>query len=216
MRYSTVLFDLDGTLLNTLDDLAASVNYALRVHQLPERSLVEVRRFLGNGIRNLMVQAAPEGLPVSEFEAVLATFKAYYMEHSLDWTSPYAGIPTMLQALRRQGIALGIVSNKVDAAVGDLHSRFFASTMDYAIGERVGMRRKPAPDMLIAAMQDLDASPERTLYVGDSEVDFATARAAGVDCALVLWGFRDAPELKALEADYYVASPDEIVGLLGE
>lgn len=161
-----------------------------------------------------MLQAAPEGLPTAEFEMVFATFNAHYLEHNLDQTAPYRGIESMLQALRQQGVAQGIVSNKVDAAVSDLYARFFASTMDCALGERVDVRRKPAPDMLQEAMKTLKATPERTLYVGDSEVDFATARAAGVDCALVLWGFRDAPELRALRADYYVSSPGEIVNLV--
>ncbi len=209
-----IIFDLDGTLLNTLDDLATSVNHALRLHGLPERSVAEIRHFLGNGIRNLVQRSVPVDCSEHTFEAVLQSFRTFYLQHSLDQTRPYAGVPALLATLKARGVHTAIVSNKLDTAVQELYRHFFADTIDLALGEQGGLARKPSPDLLLAAMQQLSAPPEETLYVGDSEVDWATARAAQVRCALVLWGFRDAPELHSLKADAYLNAPHELLTLI--
>lgn len=207
----TVLFDLDGTLLNTLTDLANSVNHALEVHQLPQRTTQEVRAFLGNGIHNLIEKSVPEGTDAALLEDVFRSFKAHYLDHGLDFTAPYEGIIPLLQSLQQKEVKMAIISNKVDAAVQQLNAKFFADYMDVAVGEKPNIRRKPAPDSVVEAMSQIGAQPETTLYVGDSEVDFATAQAAGVKCALVTWGFRDELDLRQLHADYYISEPMELL-----
>lgn len=211
--YDTFLFDLDGTLLNTLTDLSASVNHALRAHHLPERTSEEVRAFLGNGIRNLIARSLPTDAPQESLEPVLHTFRAHYLCHSLDTTAPYPGITSLLDRLKARHAQMGIISNKVHAAVEALNARFFAPYMDLAFGETPTRRRKPAPDALLQAIEQLGARPERTLFVGDSEIDHAAAHAAGLPCALVLWGFRDAPLLHSLGADHYLSTPADLLPL---
>ena len=199
----TLIFDLDGTLLDTLDDLWASVNHALAHFSLHLRSKCEVRQFLGNGARYLIHQslAAPScasSAPAEEAfvspdleERVLREFQSYYLEHSLDRTRPYPGIPELLRTCRQRDYRTAIVSNKPDAAVQELHRRFFADTIDLAIGEQQpAIRRKPAPDMVLAALRQLPAD-DHVFYIGDSEVDIATARNAAIPCIAVSWGFRD-------------------------
>lgn len=195
MRYTTVLFDLDGTLLDTLDDLTDAVNRTLSRYGQPQRERREVRSFLGNGARYLMEHAAP-GVTGERFDQLLRDYKADYDANCRVKTAPYPGIDALLKALRSAGCRTGIVSNKPDSAVQPLYEAFFADTMDTAVGEREGIRRKPAPDTVLAAMERLGASEGETLYVGDSEVDIQTAKNAGVDCASVAWGFRDPDQLK--------------------
>ncbi len=208
----TVVFDLDGTLLDTLDDLAASVNHALRTHGLPERSTAEVRRFLGNGIRYLMRHAAGESLSEEAFEPVFESFRTHYVKHCLDRTRPYPGIMPLLQELKQRGVKMAIVSNKLHPAVQELSQRFFDGYISSAVGESATVRRKPNPDAVLAALKELDATPDEAIYVGDSEVDLATAKNAGLPCALVLWGFRDEPFLRSLSgADCYIARPEELL-----
>ena len=211
--YSTLIFDLDGTLLNTLNDLASSVNHALSTHHLPLRSQREVRAFLGNGIHHLIAQSVPSTLSEAEVEVVFQSFRSHYLEHCLEQTAPYPDIMSLLQALRRRGVKMGIVSNKLQPAVSELHRLFFADFIDIAIGESTTTRRKPHPDSVLSAMEQLGSTPQTTLYVGDSEVDHATARAAGVGSALVLWGFRDESDLRLLNADHYISSPLELLSL---
>ena len=215
MPFSTLLFDLDGTLLDTLSDLCNSVNYALRQHALPPRSRQEIRAFLGNGIHNLIERSVPAQTPSLLLEEVFCTFRNHYVQHSLDTTLPYPGILPLLAELRQRNVQMGIVSNKLDPAVQDLNRRFFADFMQIAVGESAGMRRKPHPDIVWKAMRQLQARPDETLYVGDSEVDFHTARAALLPCALVTWGFRDEPELRTLGADYYISAPADLFPLVG-
>ena len=208
----TVVFDLDGTLLDTLADLAASVNYALRQHGLPERSTSEVRSFLGNGIRYLMRHAAGEKLSEEAFAPVFETFRTHYVAHCLDRTQPYPGVMALLEELRKRGVKMAIVSNKLHPAVQELSRRFFEGYIESAVGESATVRRKPNPDAVLAALAELQSSPEEAIYVGDSEVDLATAKNAGLPCALVLWGFRDEPFLRSLEgADCYIETPDELL-----
>lgn len=210
----TILFDLDGTLLNTLTDLANSVNFALTSNHLPQRSEQEVRRFLGNGIRNLIEQSVPEQITTDLLEKVFSSFKTHYLEHGLDFTAPYEGINTLLQSLKEKETKMAIISNKVDNAVQQLNARFFRNYIAVAVGEREGIKRKPAPDSVLDAMSQLHAQKDTTLYVGDSEVDYYTAQAAGIRCALVTWGFRDEAELRKLNADFYLQHPLDLLDLL--
>ena len=216
MSYNTYIFDLDGTLLNTLDDLATSCNYALRSHNMPERSMDEVRRFVGNGIRKLIERAVPEGTPAEQVEAVLATFQAYYLQHSLDSTRPYNGIQQMLATLHTRGCRLAVVSNKFMTATADLVSHFFGDYIDVAIGENeaAGILRKPAPDTVLEALHRLGVGREGTVYVGDSDVDLATARNSGIPCISVLWGFRDRDFLLAHGATTFASTPAQVPDIL--
>lgn len=201
-----ILFDLDGTLLDTLQDLADSVNYALRLHGYPERTLPEIRRFIGNGAASLIAQSVPEG---ADSKPVLETFRPYYQAHSQVKTAPYAGILEVLEEIR-QFYPVAIVSNKPDPAVKTLCAHFFPST--YALGEVPGCPRKPAPDMLYKAMDCLGV--DRFVYVGDSEGDVTTAHNAGAQCISVLWGFRDEEELRAAGADYLCRQVSELPELI--
>ena len=213
MSYQTYIFDLDGTLLDTLGDLAASVNYAMRTHGMPEHSVDEVCRFVGNGVRRLMECAVPGGAAHPAFEAAFATFRRHYMEHSLDTTRPYEGIPEMLQELKRRGRHTAVVSNKFDAATKELCRHFFPDTIDVAVGEHEaeGIRKKPAPDTVLQALSQLGVGQEGAVYVGDSDVDIQTARNSGLPCISVLWGFRDREFLLAHGAETFVSQPSELL-----
>ena len=216
MSYQTFIFDLDGTLLDTLGDLAASVNYALRTHGMPEHSIDDVRRFVGNGVRKLMQRAVPGGETNPTFEATFATFRQYYMAHSLDTTRPYDGIPETLAALKARGCRLAVVSNKMMAATQELIRHFFPDTIEVAIGEdeAAGIRKKPAPDTVFAALRQLGVGKEGSVYVGDSDVDIQTAANAGIPCISVLWGFRDRDFLIQHGAKTFISAPSELLQFL--
>ena len=211
--FDTYIFDLDGTLLDTLGDLAASVNHALRTHGLPEHSIDDVRRFVGNGVRKLMERAVPDGAGNPLFDETFATFRQYYMAHSLDTTRPYEGIPETLEALKARGCHLAVVSNKMMAATQELCRHFFPDTIEVAIGEdeAAGSRRKPAPDTVFAAFTALGVGKENAVYVGDSDVDIQTARNAGIPCISVLWGFRDRDFLLQNGAETFISTPSELL-----
>ena len=213
MTYNTFIFDLDGTLLDTLGDLAAAVNYTLRTHGLPEHSIDDVRRFVGNGVRKLMERAVPDGAGNPLFEDTFATFRQYYMAHSLDTTRPYEGIPEALAALKAQGCRLAVVSNKMMAATQALCSHFFPDTIEVAIGEHeaAGIRKKPAPDTVVAALKALGVGKEHAVYVGDSDVDIQTACNSGIPCISVLWGFRDRDFLQKNGAETFISTPSELL-----
>lgn len=213
--YTTFIFDLDGTLLNTLDDLAASVNYALRTHGMPEHSVDEVRQFVGNGVRKLMLRAVPDADNNPKFEETFQTFREHYMKHSMDSTRPYDGIQELLQALKKQGKHLAVVSNKFYAATQELCQHFFADTIEVAIGEHEaeGIRKKPAPDTVMEALRQLGVGKEGAVYVGDSDVDIMTARNSGLPCISVLWGFRDKDFLINKGATTFVAAPKDILSI---
>ena len=215
MMYSTYIFDLDGTLLNTLDDLAASVNYALRQYGMPEHPVDAVRRFVGNGVRLLMQRAVPEGADNPMFEEIFATFRQYYMAHSLDTTKPYENIPQVLASLRARGCRVAVVSNKMMAATQELCRYFFSDTVEVAIGEdeASGIRKKPAPDTVEVALQSLGVGKEGAVYVGDSDVDIMTALHAGLPCISVLWGFRDKTFLQEHGATTFITRPGELLEL---
>lgn len=205
------IFDLDGTLLNTLNDLAVSTNYALREAGMPERTIDEVRRFVGNGVKKLMERAIPQGLENPRFDETYATFRRHYLEHGLDTTLPYKGIPEVLDELKRRGKKLAIVSNKFYKATQELAEHFFSGTIDVAIGERENIKKKPAPDTVIEAMRQLGVGKEGTVYIGDSDVDIDTARNSGVPCISVLWGFRDRQFLIAHGATHLISEPKELL-----
>lgn len=213
MRYQTYVFDLDGTLLDTLGDLAASTNYALRTHGMPEHSLDDVRRFVGNGVRVLMERAVPQGAENPQFEAAFLTFRTHYMQHSLDTTKPYDGILETLEALKAEGCRLAVVSNKMMAATQELCRHFFRDTIEVAIGEHEaqGIRKKPAPDTVNEAFRQLGVGKERAVYVGDSDVDILTARNSGLPCISVLWGFRDRDFLIQHGAETFISAPSELL-----
>ena len=214
MDKKIVFFDLDGTLLDTLGDLAGSVNYALRKHGLPECSLQEVRSFLGNGIVRLMQGAVKNAVQGAAFEEVFQTFRSHYLEHCLDTTQPYPGILPMMEKLREAGVKMAIVSNKLHPAVQELSRRFFAELVTSAVGESETVRRKPNPDGVLRALMEMGSRPEEAVYVGDSEVDWETARNAGLRCALVCWGFRDEEFLRTLPGTFaYAQSPDDLLSL---
>ena len=205
--YDTVVFDLDGTLLNTLDDLADSTNYALALHQLPARTLEEVRHFVGNGVGLLIHRAVPEGTPPELEARCLADFRAHYLLNMENKTAPYPGVLELLDALQAAGIRTAVVSNKFDGAVKGLCQTYFGDRIPVAIGESDGVARKPAPDTVFRALAELGAGPERAVYVGDSDVDIQTARNAGLPCLSVSWGFRDADFLTASGAQHIVDTP---------
>ena len=213
-KYTTYIFDLDGTLLDTLGDLAASANYALRQFGFPEHSTDDVRRFVGNGVRRLMERAVPPGLGPAQFEEVLATFRQHYMHHALYTTRPYPGIPETLRELSRRGCPMAVVSNKLQTGVSELAQRWFGDLIHVAIGERDGVRRKPSPDMVQLAIREMGVRSEDCIYVGDSDVDLETARQAGLPCVSVLWGFRDRDFLLAHGATTFVEHPREILELI--
>ena len=211
--YSTYIFDLDGTLLDTLGDLAASVNYALRMHGMPEHTIDDVRHFVGNGVRLLMERAIPDGEQNPDFEATFATFRQHYMEHSLDTTRPYEGISDALKALKAQGCRLAVVSNKMMAATQELCQHFFPDTIEVAIGENeaAGIRKKPAPDTVYAALRMLNVEQKNAVDVGDSDVDVETAKNSGLPCISVLWGFRDKEFLIRHGAKTFISAPSELL-----
>lgn len=211
MAVKALLFDLDGTILDTLDDLCDSVNYALSAHGHPTRTKREIRAILGNGVINLITRSLPEGVSNEQFEECLATYKEHYEINKTNKTAPYKGIPEALSALRADGYKIAIVSNKHDEAAQGLYNLFFSELADFAIGNTAEIPKKPEPDMVFAAAKKLGVSLDEIVFVGDSEVDFQTAKNAGVPCISVTWGFRDEDVLRKAGADCIINSPDELV-----
>ena len=214
MKYKAIIFDLDGTLTDTLEDLFISVNYALRSCGLPERSLDEVRRFVGNGVRKLIERAVPEDTGLTMLEKCFDTFRAHYVIHCQDHTCLYPGIATLLMSLHAKGYRMAVVSNKLQSGVNELARTFFHGVIDVAIGEQQGIPRKPAPDMVEAALGQLGVSKDEAIYVGDSDVDLQTAANAGLPCISVLWGFRTRDFLVAHGATTFAETPQDVLGLV--
>lgn len=210
MNYDTYIFDLDGTLLDSLTDLAISCNYALRINNMPERTIDEVRCFVGNGVKKLMERAIPNGLQNPAFEKTYADFRQHYLVHNLDNTKPYPGIIPLLERLHSEGKNIAVVSNKFYAATQDLVKHFFDEYITVAIGERENIRKKPAPDTVFEALRQLSASLSGAVYIGDSDVDVMTARNCNIPCISVLWGFRTKEFLIKNGATTFVTAPDEI------
>ena len=211
MKYQLAIFDMDGTILNTLEDLADSLNYALSCSNYPTRTLDEVRNFVGNGIRKLIERAVPAGTSPEELEQVYADFTAYYSKHCYDKTKPYSGIMETIQNLRKQGIKTAVVSNKADYGVQILCKQYFDGLFDYAVGEQTGVQRKPAPDSVNTVLDKLKINRKNAVYIGDSDVDIDTARNAEMDCISVDWGFRDPSFLQQHGAKIMVSSPEELL-----
>lgn len=210
-QFDTYIFDLDGTLLYTLDDLTASTNHAMRAYGMAEHTTEEVRMMVGNGIRKLIERAVPGGTGNHLYENVYKTFINHYLEHSLDTTRPYPGIMEMLAALKAKGRRMAVVSNKYCKATEHLCRTFFGEYISVAIGESADIRKKPAPDTVLEALRRLGVSKEGAVYVGDSEVDIATARNCGLPCISVLWGFRDKDFLVKNGGTTFAESPEEIL-----
>ena len=211
-EFDTYIFDLDGTLLDTLEDLAASTNHALKQHGMPVRSLDEVRRFVGNGVRKLIERAVPEGTDGMVAEQVLETLRKHCLHHGLDNTKPYPGIMELLATLKDRGKNVAVVSNKFDVATKSLCSHFFSGLVDVAIGESENVRKKPAPDTVEEAIRTLGVKREGCVYIGDSEVDVETAHNSHIPCISVLWGFRSRDFLEKHGASLFVRTPEEICG----
>ncbi|MBR6337246.1 MAG: HAD family hydrolase [Ruminococcus sp.] len=190
MKYNCVIFDLDGTILDTLDDLADAANAALASQGYPQRTRDEVRLFVGNGIRKLIERATPDGVSEEDIVRTHEAFTAYYSKHCKDKTKPYDGIPELVAELRENGIRTAVVSNKADYAVKALCEEYFGSLFDISVGEREGIRKKPAPDSVLEVMRALGADPGHTIYIGDSDVDVMTAKNSGIGCIGVSYGFR--------------------------
>lgn len=214
-HYKAAIFDLDGTLMDSLQDLWLSVNHALSQMGFPKRSIDEVRQFVGNGVGKLVQRAVPEGTEEALTEQCLQLFKQHYVEHCREHTAPYDGIIPLLQTLQQQGIRTAIVSNKLQSGVDELAHEHFKGIIDVAIGEREGIRRKPAPDMVDLAVRLLDMEKTDCLYMGDSDVDVQTAMNAGMDCVAVLWGFRSRDVLLQAGATRFVQHPAELLEFFG-
>ena len=214
MRRDIAIFDLDGTLLDTLHDLYLTCNHVLAAHDMPARSEAQVQRYVGNGYYNLLRRAMPAGTTPETIEAAVDEFNAYYVQHCEEHTGPYQGIPECLAALKVAGARIAVVSNKGDAAVKELVPHYFGQLVDVCVGERPGIRRKPAPDSVNEVMRQFGATRERCVYIGDSDVDIRTAAAAGMPCVSVTWGFRSEPFLVARGAMNLARTPAELQLLL--
>ncbi len=214
MKYNTVVFDLDGTLLDTLSDLRASVNFALMKNNLPLRSTEEVRAFVGNGIRLLIERAVPENTDEKIIDKCFADFKEHYKMNSANKTKAYDGVIDMLQMLKAKGVKTAVVSNKADFAVKTLAKEYFSGLLSCAYGEREGVKRKPDPAGVFACIDEMGSTLSDSIYVGDSEVDVETAKNAGLPCVAVTWGFRDKGVLESMEPEYIIDSPIQVMDIL--
>ncbi|MDE7198625.1 MAG: HAD-IIIA family hydrolase [Lachnospiraceae bacterium] len=212
----TVIFDLDGTLLNTLEDLTDSVNHAMEEFGFPLHTIEEIRSFVGNGAPTLIERSIPQGKENPSYDAVLAAFKEHYAAHCEDKTNPYEGIMELLAQLKEKGYRMAVVSNKFDGAVKRLCGKYFGDYIEAAIGESADVKRKPAPDTVYQALRELSCDASRAVYVGDSEVDIQTAKNASLPCISVTWGFRTEERLKDAGADgkLMIRTPQELVPLL--
>ena len=214
MKYELIVFDMDGTILDTLEDLKNSMNYTLKLHNMPERTLDEIRSFVGNGIRKLIERAVPQETSEEKITEIHKNFMAHYEIHCADFTKPYDGVISLIQELRNRGYKTAVVSNKADSAVQELCVQYFPNLFDLAIGERSEIAKKPAPDMVHLALAQLGFSKENAVYIGDSDVDVATARNSGLAMIAVDWGFRSRDFLISQGAETIVSKPEEILELV--
>ena len=214
MKYSVAVFDMDGTILYTLDDLTDALNVGLKKLGFPLRTVDEVRTMVGNGMRKLIERGVPAGTDKADTDAVFAAFTEYYSAHCADKTRPYDGIVDLLIALRERGVKTAVVSNKSDAGVKALVGRCFAGLFDVSVGERPGLSRKPAPDGVDAALKELGADKADAVYIGDSEVDYQTAVNASLPCISVTWGFRDRDFVASFGADTFANTPADVLRLM--
>ena len=214
MKYKAVIFDMDGTILNTLEDLKNATNYSLRQFNMPERTLEEVRMFVGNGIRKLVERAVPSGTSTEKIDEVLDVFLKYYEVHSADNTSSYPGIHELVEKLKAAGIKTAVSTNKADAPAQELGKEYFNGIFDLIVGQRDGLRTKPAPDSVNEILKILNIQKKDAVYVGDSDVDVQTAANSGLDFIGVSWGFRGRKFLQEKGAKNIVDSADEILDLV--
>ena len=210
MKYKAVLFDMDGTVLNTLGDLAAAVNHTLREFSMPERSIAEVAAALSNGAAYLIAHTVPAGTPKELTDKVLAAYAPYYDAHCDILTGPYDGIVPLMEKLRDRGVKLAVISNKQDTAVKPLAEKYFPGLLEIAVGESTEVRRKPNPDAVLAALRHIGVEREDAIYVGDTEVDLQTARNAGMEFASVDWGFRTREQLVEIGAEHIFDTVQEL------
>ena len=214
--YDTLIFDLDGTLLYTLEDLHDATNHVLGKNGYPLNTLDDTRHFVGNGLKMLMKRSLRRDTEPEVLERLFQELRDYYTKHCQMKTRPYDGIMEALEYFQKLGYKMAIVSNKNDAAVKELNAYYFEKYISVAIGEREGIQRKPAPDTVFAALKQLGSSKDNALYIGDSEVDYETARNAGMDCMLVSWGFRDRSILEQLKPEFLMDKPEEMTGVLSK
>lgn len=211
---NTVIFDLDGTLMNTLDDLCDSTNYALTQCGFKTRTYEEIRSFVGNGIRLLIERAVPSNAKKEEIDKCFAIFKEYYLAHSKIKTAPYPGVVDLLKTLKAKGYKTAIVSNKIQKGVDELVEEMFTGLVDVAVGERAGYKTKPDPDLVNIAIDALNIDKKDAIYVGDSDVDVLTAKNSNLDMVAVTWGFRDKDFLQTKGATTFIDSPEQLLPLL--
>ena len=214
MKYRLAVFDMDGTILNTLGDISASVNFALRAEHMPERTMAEIRGFVGNGVRRLIELSVPSDASQEACESVYNAFAEHYRLHCADATAPYSGIVDLLSRLRAKGMHTAVVSNKPDDAVKALCVRYFNGLFDAAVGVRDGVRPKPCPDAVCGVLDELHIERAEAVYIGDTEVDAATAENAGLDFIAVDWGFRERPLLEKQRAQLIASTADELFDAL--
>ena len=213
-KYKVAVFDMDGTILNTLDDMTVACNHTLSAMGMPLRTMDEIRMFVGNGIPKLVERIAPAGTDEATIKKMLEIFMEFYSAHSMDKTGPYAGVPELLKKLKDNGIKLACVSNKADAAMRKLCDEFFNGLFDDAEGERAGVNKKPAPDMVWAALEKIGAEKKDAVYIGDSNVDYETAVNSEIDCISVSWGFRSREFLEDLGSKCIVDTPEEVFDVI--
>jgi phosphoglycolate phosphatase len=212
--YKLLIFDMDGTILNTLEDLADATNYALEKNKLPKRSIDEIRFFVGNGIGKLIERAVPENSDKTLTDKVFEDFMPYYGEHCADKTRAYDGICETISEIRKRGYLTAVVSNKADSAVQTLCEDYFPNMFDYAVGEKKGARRKPYPDSVYDVLEKLGVEKAEAVYIGDSDVDVSTARNAGMNVIGVSWGFRGRKLLCSYGADVIIDKPEELLDII--
>ena len=214
MTINTVIFDLDGTLLYTIEDLTDSTNYALEQFNYPKRTIEEITNFVGNGVHLLIERALPQGKDDPNFDECLKIFKEHYSQNMFNKTKPYDGIIDMLKSMKSQGYNTAVVSNKFDSAVKELCKTYFNGLIDSAIGQRDNVAKKPAPDSILEVLKELGATKEECIFVGDSEVDIQTAENAGIPCLSVTWGYKSIDFLYKNGAETLIYSPEEILELV--
>ena len=212
--FDTLIFDLDGTLINSLEDLKDSTNYALKNFGYEEKSLEEIRNYVGDGVKKLIERALPDGINNTKFDECLDIFKTHYKSNMFNKTKPYPQIIDMLKELKKNNIKTGVVSNKFDTAVKEICTIYFKDLIDTAMGESKNIKKKPAPDSVLQTIKLLKSTPEKSVLIGDSEVDIQTAKNAGIKSIGVCWGFRSKQILQDNHADYIVETPKEIIELV--
>ncbi len=216
MRYKIAIFDMDGTILNTIDDLADSTNHILKEYNMPTHTVDEIKSFVGNGIHKLIERAVEKGTSDEVIEEVFNSFNAYYKDHCAIKTRAYDGIEKLICELKKEGVITAVVSNKADYGVQSLCKQYFDGLFDFAVGDKAGQRRKPYPDSVYAVLDKFKIEKKDAVYIGDSEVDVATAKNAGIDLFAVSWGFRTKDVLINEGASYIVDSPKELLKLMKE